>query len=546
MSHPIILAVLLSAAGLWVSCSRLGLTTEEANVREPAVAGQFYPGNKVTLSQDIDEMLAQVDSTGPDEPVRGIIAPHAGYEFSGKAAASAFKWLAGSKVRRVILLGPSHRESFSGVAVPSFSAYRTPLGDVPLDRDLLAALAGKPGFKENDQAHRSEHSLEVELPFLQKVLGDFLLAPLVVGWASEADCAQIAETIREYADDETVIVASSDFTHYGASFGYMPFRDNIRQNLKKLNDQALERILALDFDGFNEHVNKTGNTICGARPISILLAVLGKTGATGHLVDYYTSGDVTGDWSHCVCYASIVFTSPTLSGGGSDEEAAAVVDMEDEETQAEADLAMAGAVADSYDDSGAGLSDSDKRTLLAIARDALVAFVDNGEKTDPRSGGYTITGRLEEKRGAFVTLKVSGQLRGCIGYIEGVGSLCDAVRDNAINAAARDPRFPRVQPSELDGIEIEISAMTPLEKVTDPGDIKVGRDGLVIEKGLAKGLLLPQVPVEWGWDRLEFLEHTCRKAGLPADAWKSGATLYRFEAEVFSEASMGIRNPAGL
>jgi len=540
------MAFLLSATWVLVSCSRADLTAEEANVRHPAVAGQFYPADRRTLSRDIEEMLEAAPPAVAGRVVRGIIAPHAGYQFSGQVAAAAFKCLEGSRVRRVVLLGPTHRVGFSGVAAASFSAYRTPLGDVELDRELIDELVRSDGFREYDQAHLFEHSLEVEVPFLQKVLGEFLLVPLVVGSIDPGEYDTIGAAIRRYLDDQTVIVASSDFTHYGARFGYVPFRDDVRQNLRKLNSEAFEHIIALDVDGFLKYLDETGNSICGARPIAILMAALANQEVTGKLVDYYASGDVTGDWSDCVCYASIVFTAEAPSPDRLKQKAEEVPALEDEDTQASGELAMAGVGAESSEEGvGVCLSDDEKRTLLALARDAVETFVRSGEKIDPYGSKYRITDRLKQDRGAFVTLKIAGNLRGCIGYIEGVGPLCEAVRDNAINAAARDPRFSPVEPAELGRIEIEVSAMTPLVKVADVDEIEVGRHGLVIEKGFYKGLLLPQVATEWGWDREEFLQHTCRKAGLPPDAWKTGATIYRFEAEVFSEQSMGIHNQAG-
>ena len=184
------------------------------------------------------------------------------------------------------------------------------------------------------------------------------------------------------------------------------------------------------------------------------------------------------------------------------------------------------------------LSEEQKRWLIDIARQTVMAAVAG----EPAPDLATDDPDLREPRGAFITLKKAGQLRGCIGYIEPRAPLIEAVADNAESAALRDPRFTPVTPEELPDISIEISALTPLEPVADVEEIEVGRHGLVLSRGPNRGLLLPQVPVEWGWDREEFLEHTCLKAGLPPEAWRHDDTeLLCFEAEVFSEEN--LRNP---
>jgi AmmeMemoRadiSam system protein A len=177
------------------------------------------------------------------------------------------------------------------------------------------------------------------------------------------------------------------------------------------------------------------------------------------------------------------------------------------------------------------LSDATRQALLRTAREAIAAAV-HGRAYDPPQ----LPEDAQVPAGAFVTVHQGGQLRGCIGQIEARQPLAAAVVQCAISAATRDPRFPPMSPGELEaGTELEISVLTPMERVTAPEQIEVGRDGLLVQQGYRSGLLLPQVATEWGWDRDTFLAHTCRKAGLPQDAWKHGAEIFKFQAEIFSE-----------
>jgi len=180
------------------------------------------------------------------------------------------------------------------------------------------------------------------------------------------------------------------------------------------------------------------------------------------------------------------------------------------------------------------LTDSEKSTLLKLARASLEAAIYKGQ--EPDLAGFELTEALKEKRGAFVTLQEQGELRGCIGYVEARVPLWQAVMENAVNAAVHDPRFPTVTAAEVPKIKIEISAMSPLERTTDVSKIEVGKHGIMLSRGMYRGLLLPQVATEYGWNREEFLQHTCLKAGLPSDAWKDPATKIEiFSAEVFHE-----------
>jgi hypothetical protein len=223
-------------------------------------------------------------------------------------AARGFARLGGDEYRRVVLLGPSHYAAFPGAVLSGATVYRTPLGDVPIDTEACAALSGRPGFRGDDRPFRPEHCLEAEIPFLQRRLRPgWRLLPVLVGTLGGADDARrLADGLRPYADDASLVVVSSDFTHYGPRFHFVPFRQHVPRSLERLDLGAVERILARDADGFDAYVERTGATICGRNPIRVLLDLL-PPDVEGELAAYDTSGRITGEWDHSVSYASLVF-----------------------------------------------------------------------------------------------------------------------------------------------------------------------------------------------------------------------------------------------
>lgn len=286
-----------------------GVGAMQGTVRYPAVAGQFYPGSPGALRKEVGDFLAAAPSRGVGGRVVGLISPHAGYAYSGGTAAYGYSLLRGRGITRVVVLAPTHRVGFRGAALTDSAFYRTPLGDVPVDRAACDELAKKPGYVMLPRAHEGEHSLEVQLPFLQEALGEFTLVPVIVGEGDTGDYAAIAAPLRRLLDGKTVVVASSDFTHYGANFGYLPFTDDVRENLRALDLGAAAFAEKRDAAGFAAYVDRTGATICGHAPIGILLETLPRE-ARGTLLHYTTSGDLTGDWGHCVSYVSMLFTVP--------------------------------------------------------------------------------------------------------------------------------------------------------------------------------------------------------------------------------------------
>ena len=299
----------------------------EGKVRLPAVAGQFYTADGKRLKAEIEAYLAEAAESGVGEggnaPARGIVSPHAGYMFSGPTAAKTFHAAVGGgrgkEIERVVALAPSHRVPFSGLAASGCSAFRTPLGDIEVDESAVSAVldAGGGVCQVLDAAHAHEHSLEVQLPFIQTLLPGVPIVPFVCGGMRSDDEARAAKALSEFWGPGNLWVASSDFTHYGASFGYMPFSEpDLPEKLKKLDMGAVDRILKLDRDGFHAYLEETGATICGASPIKLLLraAAGASEDIRAELVEWTNSGEIAGDYSHCVGYAGIAFFPESAAG----------------------------------------------------------------------------------------------------------------------------------------------------------------------------------------------------------------------------------------
>ncbi len=292
---------------VFLFCFCLMAEAGEGKVRKSPIAGSWYPGDKEKLRDLVQELLKKAKLPELKGRPFGVVSPHAGIQYSGQGAAYGFKAFQGKKIKRVILLGPSHYTFFRGLATSGVDFYETPLGKIKVDRKISDELYKLPAFQGPRNAELPEHSLEMEIPFLQVVLEGFDLVPLVVGDMSGKDYEEASAALSKYLDDSTVVVASSDFTHYGGRFGYVPFRDNIKENLKKLDGGAIDKIIAKDFNGYLKYIDETGATICGARPIGVLMKML-PSSAKGTLMNYYTSGDLLGDYTDSVSYASILFT----------------------------------------------------------------------------------------------------------------------------------------------------------------------------------------------------------------------------------------------
>ncbi|MGC9330172.1 MAG: AmmeMemoRadiSam system protein B, partial [Candidatus Hinthialibacter sp.] len=241
---------------------------KETNVRPSVLKGQWYAAGKEALAKQVDDLLEKIPEPGDNSlPIRALIAPHAGYTWSGSCAAYAYKPLKGTSYKRVIIMAPSHTTHFRGGSIAEFDAYETPLGQVPLDREACDALLKSDHFNTHPDAHTREHSIEIQLPFLQRVLGEFQLIPIVISEINPKDCVEMADLIRPLLGEDALLVLSSDFTHQGPRFSYMPFKENIQENVRRLDFAAVNYILNLDVRGLWNFLAMTRATICGRSPI---------------------------------------------------------------------------------------------------------------------------------------------------------------------------------------------------------------------------------------------------------------------------------------
>jgi AmmeMemoRadiSam system protein B/AmmeMemoRadiSam system protein A len=458
------------------------------SVLKPVVAGYFYPSDKRVLEQKVDSYLKEADSKLQKNSTTlfGLISPHAGYDYSGRVAATAYRQVVGKTYKTVFILGSSHSVPFQGVSIYPTGAWETPLGKVAVDEQAAAAVMERCSFARfHAPAFEREHSLEVQLPFLQRTLENFKVVPMVMGRLAGADYRMLAEVLTGYVQKtsgRTLIVASTDMSHFH------PYHE-----ASAMDQAALKQIEAMDLKSLRKSVERGTCELCGAQAVITIMKVAENVDARIKILDYANSGDVTGDKSRVVGYGAVGFYLP---------------------------------------DQDHVLSEKEQKTLLQIARRTLEGHV--GGKGIPRTD--TVSEKLMEKRGVFVTLQKNGMLRGCIGYIKPIQPLALAVAEMTVSASSRDPRFQPVTPAEIKDLQIEISALSPMKRVFDVSEIKVGQHGLYIVRGENSGLLLPQVATTYAWNGEEFLKQTCTKAGLPFNAWKDKETqVYVFSAQVFSE-----------
>jgi len=478
-------------------------------VQEPVVAGAFYPSDPAELSRMIQSHLAAVKAPELDgmRPF-GFMVPHAGYPFSGPVAAYVYKAIAKSEVKKFVIIGPAHRVNFPGVFVMDKDAYRTPLGEVKLARGLAQKLAGSRNyFSTDDRLYGREHSVEVQLPFLQTVAGpDISVVVVVIGRLSPEMTEDLARALEEtFAGEEVIYLASSDMSHGN----YPPYKGT--EQTRPVDLRTLELIKSLDIAGLKRGLVDDSAPLCGGLPVLTLMHLFKlRGGSEVRTLHYADSGDATGDHSRVVGYGASAFLLP----GG-------------ESGPTESGIESKGA--------GMNLSDQEKLELLKMAR----AVVEAAVKKERVPSFETSLASLRAPGAAFVTLKTQGELRGCIGSIIATEPLYQCVQRRAADAALNDARFVhhRLQPSELSEVEVEISVLTPPRRVSSPDEVVVGRDGVILELAGHGGVFLPHVPLEQGWDREQYLSNLCRKAGLsdPKCYRHPRAALKTFQAIVFSE-----------
>ncbi len=476
----------------------LGSGLEAAEVRKAVVAGQFYPSDRAQLKKMIRHFTDQAQETQikPTHAgaLKALIMPHAGYIYSGLTAAHVSHVLSANQFDKVVVLAPDHRVGFKNGAITDARAYETPLGKIPLHEDAAKLLQGDL-FQTVPASDRTEHSLEVVLPFLQYYLKTFELVPIVLG---RGDIPALTDAVDPLLDDQTLLVVSSDLSHF------LPYDQAVAHDkvtLQMINHLTPEPLLRRE------------NAACGAVPLAVLLRLAKRRGWRPQLLHYSNSGDAVGDRQRVVGYAAVAFY-----GGSS-------MNSSDHKSPS----------------ANQALSEAYGQALVQLARqtiaDELGPKITLSEKTEALLDDEC----LQAQRGTFVTLTIKDQLRGCIGSLNAVESLVESVKRNARNAAFGDPRFGRLKPTELGKIDIEVSILTepqPLEYKDDEDLIAKLRphvDGLIIRKGMHSATFLPQV-----WEQLpgprEFLTHLCHKAGLPPDAWvKENLDVQTYQVQFFHE-----------
>jgi len=493
--------------GLWFALCTVGAagqTGEEAlEDRLPVVAGQFYPAEKRALNRQLQSYFESLPPVDPYESIAALVAPHAGYRFSGRVAAAAYAQLDRERsFKNIFILAPSHRQQFKGASLYSTGHYQTPLGRVEVNRELVNKLIDENEvFSFLPEAHKREHSLEVQLPFLQHHLKEpFQIVPIITGTHDLSVIREMANILKPYFNKENLFVISTDFSHYPK---YQPAKQVDSATAHAVAQNSPSTLMQAIRSNANKDISNLATSMCGWPAMLTLLHMSSQTeGMDVRKILYQNSGDVTGDSSRVVGYWAIGFirkqtdTSNTLP-----------MDFQ--------------------------IREEEKRSLLRIARKTLRRFV--REKKVPGVDEDPITDQLKVHTGAFVTLYKDGELRGCVGRFNPNMPLYQVVRDMAVAACSEDMRFSPVEEEELDDISIEISVLTPLQRISSPEEIELGEDGIYIKKGPSAGTLLPQVAVKTGWSKEEFLGHCARdKAGIGWEGWMD-ADVYTYRAIVFNE-----------
>ena len=489
----------------YVAAASCGNSSESA-IRPPAKAGQFYPSDSEKLKAAVEQFLKGSAVIPMEKPV-AILVPHAGYIYSGQIAADAFRQVMGSKYDTVVILGVNHTTGdFSGVSIGDYSAFQTPLGTIPVDQQISSALLKEDSdCSRSRKVHESEHSIEVQLPFIQVLFPNARIVPVVIHPPDLEMCVRFGKALAKVLKgQQALIVISSDLSHYPAY-----------ENATKADRRTLETIVSLEPDRISSLMKELDLPNLETRACGEAAIIAGVTAAKALgakravVVGYANSGDIpVGDRSKTVGYGAVVLTTGDAPGS------TAVLARPAPPTSA------------------TSLQNPEKKTLLTFARETILRYLTT--QTIPLARNFP--SRLDFPQGAFVTLRKNGELRGCIGHMSQDMELDKTIEAMALEAAFNDPRFPPVQLGEVKNLEIEISVLTPMKPINKSEEIVVGRDGVLLSKAGRSAVFLPQVATENHWDRAEMLDNLCVKAGLASGCWRRDASFQVFQAEVFSES----------
>lgn len=480
--------------------------TDADSIRQPVFAGQFYPADSTTLTNQIKFFLENAKPPRVNNVV-AIIVPHAGYIYSGQIDADAYNQVKQNKYDVIVVLGTNHTTAgFSGISLYPKGEFATPIGQVKIDDEAADELLKKDDdVSTNLVVHEKEHSIEVQVPFIKYLFPQAKILPIIVGEPNIEMCTRFGKALAEVLKNKkALIVASSDLSHYPK------FDDAIKVDNKTLKTIATlnkEKIVSRMQDQLDKSIPQLVTCACGEAPIIAAVSFANEIGAnSATIISYSNSGyNPVGSTDRVVGYGAVTIEKGKIF---------TITDVDSIVTD------------DSYK-----LTSSDKRALLKYARETLEFYFKDRLVPLPRN----INNFLKIKRGAFVTLRKYGELRGCIGHMSEDTPLCTVVGTMALQAAFNDKRFNPLSINELSQVGIEISVLTPFTRINNANEIELGRDGVIVKQGIRQAVFLPQVATEMGWSKEVFLDQLCLKAGLNKGGWKN-AELYTFQADVFSES----------
>ena len=530
MNRPLARALFLACCLAFLAVVPPACAGPDGKVRPPALAGSWYPGPRALATVKAWEMMREVrDAPVPAGRTRVLVVPHAGWRYSGPVAGAAFRNLRPGEFTRVVVVAPSHHGGFEGYDIGDYDAWKTPLGKIPVCRDAVTSLRDGKLVRAVPGVDQREHSIEIELPFLQEKLGSFCLVPVLTGRVDAKAQREMARRLAKLDDGKTLFVFSSDFTHYGPRYGYTPYgrsAPEVRERIRELDERAVALILAGDAPGFRRFLGETHDTICGRMGLATMLELLPLLHGELHPVRLATwaSIDIPGfEDENSVTYVAIAWTDRPTPG------AKPLLAPPPRETARPGRAKVA---------PGVGAH------LVRLARAALETQLRGKDDLHRELAALPDDAVYDRVQAVFVTLnrtdpeeiRQRGRLRGCIGQIWPSYPLMSATVLAALQAALADRRFTPVQPEELDRIEVEVTVLTPPHPVSSWKEIELGRHGIVLQKDGRRAVFLPQVPGEQGWDLPTTLRHLSRKAGLPADAWQAPDCRFEvFEGQVFEE-----------
>ena len=477
-----------------------------ALVHESHLSSSWYKSDKTALQKQIRNIGVIAKNKFSPQKLNGsvssIIVPHAGYKNSGHVASSAYQSLKKDSIKRVVILAPSHFISFHGVALPTYTTYKTPLGSIDVDTQVVKNLSSQPSFHYYASAHQPEHAVEIQIPFIQTYLNDDVsIVPLIVGGITKENAYEIADVLKKYLDDETLLVISSDFTHYGKQFGYVPFIDSINAKIYDLDSSILATIQNQKLDDFYDVIHSTGATVCGKNAIAIFLALMNDAifnDVDSYLMGYDTSAAGVINPENSVSYVSLVFEQRRKK--------------------------------DPY------LTKYEKSQLLHIAR----TTIEDSFESNKQEQSFIISQGMMQSVGAFVSLYVMGHhgknLQGCMGTVESSDKLYETVKSMAKKAAFDDYRFSSIQERDIDYLVVGISVLQKPYMISNYRDIVIGRDGVILSVEDKLALFLPRIAKDFGWNHEELLSQLSKKAGLRDNAWKrKDAQIFVFQSMDFEE-----------